>query len=148
MFCNINVILFFYFPYNTFILMGYSANSMFVVQNGIAGKEKELQVVDTQKHTFVLDTVSNIGRVDQTSQVLDTSGIKEVEYNFVLFAQNSHGVVKNNASFRMNYCKITENDSLILNLIPYIDDEGIPCMYDSISKRFFYNNGTGTFNYE
>lgn len=35
----------------------------------------------------------------------------------------------------------------ILNLIPCLDSDNKPCMYDMVSKTTFYNNGTGEFLY-
>ncbi len=35
----------------------------------------------------------------------------------------------------------------MLNLIPCLDSDNKPCMYDTVSKKTFYNNGTGEFLY-
>lgn len=35
-----------------------------------------------------------------------------------------------------------------INLIPALDRNGTPCMYDTVSKQTFYNAGTGKFLYE
>lgn len=35
-----------------------------------------------------------------------------------------------------------------INLIPALDRNGTPCMYDTVSKHTFYNKGTGDFLYE
>lgn len=49
------------------------------------------------------------------------------------------------------HCKISSakfynaNDELIADLIPVLDKDLIPCMYDKVSGRFFYNQGTGSF---
>ena len=43
---------------------------------------------------------------------------------------------------------ITRNGSYTLNLIPALDRNGTPCMYDTVSKQTFYNAGTGEFLYE
>ena len=132
---------------NTFILMGCSNEAKFVMQNGIAGNEENLKASDSDRHTFILNTISNIGKIDQILQELNTSGIKSVDFNYVIFAQNSHGVVKNNASFKMYSCKIIENGDYLLNLIPCLDENKVPCMYDTVSNQCFYNSGSGTFNY-
>ena len=41
-----------------------------------------------------------------------------------------------------------ESDNLIADYIPALDQSGRPCMYDTISKQSFYNQGTGEFLYE
>lgn len=39
-------------------------------------------------------------------------------------------------------------DILLIHLRPCLDTQGVPCMYDEVSKRYFYNRGTGTFKYK
>lgn len=146
----------FHYDYKTncsWILMGCINDSKFGAQNGISGKEKEIAVSNTQKHTFIVDTVSNVGKVDQVSQVLDSSGVKVINYNYVLFAINNHGIVKDNASFKMNYCNISNNNTLIRNYIPCksitsvtnadgntvsSDTKGL---YDLVEGKFYTNKG-------
>ena len=43
---------------------------------------------------------------------------------------------------------ITRGGAYTLNLIPALDRNGTPCMYDTVSKQTFYNAGTGEFLYE
>ncbi len=132
----------------TWSLIGLINGSNFIAHDGISGKEKELTTADIQKHIFVLDTVSSIGKVDNTSESLDSQGKKEVNYNYVLFALNNHGSIVNKASFKMYSCKITENNTIIRNYIPCLDADGNACMYDTVSKQCVYNKGTEEFKYE
>ena len=43
---------------------------------------------------------------------------------------------------------ITRDGAYTLNLIPALDRNGTPCMYDTVSKKTFYNAGEGKFLYE
>ena len=43
---------------------------------------------------------------------------------------------------------ITRDGAYTLNLIPALDRNGNPCMYDTVSKKTFYNERTGDFLYE
>ena len=43
---------------------------------------------------------------------------------------------------------ITRNGAYTLNLIPALDRNGTPCMYDTVSKQTFYNERTSDFLYE
>ena len=43
---------------------------------------------------------------------------------------------------------ITRDGVYTLNLIPALDRNGTPCMYDTVSKQTFYNERTGYFLYE
>lgn len=37
------------------------------------------------------------------------------------------------------------DDEIIMDLIPVLDKEGVPCMYDKIENKYYYNQGTGQF---
>ena len=43
--------------------------------------------------------------------------------------------------------KIYINNNLVRRLIPCLDSDNKPCMYDTVSKKTFYNSGTGEFLY-
>ena len=43
---------------------------------------------------------------------------------------------------------ITRDGAYTLNLIPALNRNGTPCMYDTVSKQTFYNAGQGRFLYE
>lgn len=43
------------------------------------------------------------------------------------------------------YCKIYNDDVLVRDFIPVLDEDGVPCMYDRVTNEFFYNQGTGQF---
>lgn len=49
------------------------------------------------------------------------------------------------ASARIYYCKIYNNSTLVRDFIPVKDSDGIVCLFDKVSKQFFYNAGTGNF---
>lgn len=46
------------------------------------------------------------------------------------------------------YYFILKDNTIIRNFIPALDPSGRPCMYDTISKTPFYNQGTGEFLYK
>lgn len=41
-----------------------------------------------------------------------------------------------------------DNGTQKMNVVPVLDANGTPCMFDKISRQCFYNSGTGTFNYK
>ncbi len=45
-------------------------------------------------------------------------------------------------------CRIWQNNSLVRDMIPVLDNYGVPCMYDRVTEQLFYNQGTGDFLYE
>lgn len=42
---------------------------------------------------------------------------------------------------------VSQGSEITCDLVPYLDANGVPCMYDKVSGEFFYNAGTGTFGY-
>ena len=45
------------------------------------------------------------------------------------------------------YARFWHDDTLIMNLMPALDGSGTPGFYDTVSQKFFYNSGTGQFQY-
>ena len=43
---------------------------------------------------------------------------------------------------------VSKNGKDVLHLLPILDAKGTPCMYDIVSKKFYYNKGTGVFGYK
>ena len=46
---------------------------------------------------------------------------------------------------RIYRCQISEGTTLVRDLVPCLDDQNVPCMYDVVGKQTYYNAGTGTF---
>lgn len=49
--------------------------------------------------------------------------------------------------YKLYYLKIYDNDKIIRNFVPALDTKNKPCLYDTVSKKPFYNQGTGEFLY-
>ena len=54
----------------------------------------------------------------------------------------------NYGKLRIKRFYITRDGAYTLNLIPALDRNGTPCMYDTVSKKTFYNERTSDFLYE
>lgn len=52
-----------------------------------------------------------------------------------------------NASGKLYYCKVYDNNNLVGDFVPALDENDVPCLYDKVRNKYFYNSGTGTFNY-
>lgn len=71
-------------------------------------------------------------------------------YDMYLFSSNFANVFYNDAILkgRIYSCEITEGDKVIMDLIPVLDKDLIPCMYDVVTEKHFVNQGSGSFTYE
>ena len=68
-------------------------------------------------------------------------------YPLYLFAGNNIGTTAYNSSCRKYFSQILEDGEFILDLIPVLHS-GTACMYDRVSRTYFTNAGTGTFNFK
>lgn len=62
-----------------------------------------------------------------------------------LFAGNIAGVKNYAYKGKIYSCEITEGDKIVMYLIPAFDENLNVCMYDLVSKKYLYNQGSGTF---
>ena len=46
---------------------------------------------------------------------------------------------------KISYFKIYQNNTLVRDFVPVLDPVGVPCMYDKVEDKFYYNAGTGDF---
>ena len=94
---------------------------------------------------------------DKTGGYLDDEILKKYTYtdfqgtfNLYLYGINTGGMLDNSQTFsgKIYYCKIYDGETLVRDFIPVLDKEGTPCLYDKVEKKFYYNQGTGEFEYK
>ncbi len=100
-------------------------------------KDRKYKMLQSQ-NALVLDGVDYGGW---------SSSVTKSKLTMYLMARNNNGVAGNFFKGRIYGFKIYENNILVLNLIPVLDDNKVPCFYDKISNELLYNKGTGEFNY-
>lgn len=80
------------------------------------------------------------------------SGSYVCAYSLILFGTKREGKAMVNdiycRNLRIYSFTISKDGNKIMNLIPALDRNGTPCMYDTVSKQTFYNAGQGSFLYE
>lgn len=64
--------------------------------------------------------------------------------NLHLFAISTNGSIST-GNVSIYSCQIYDNGTLVRDFKPYYDPNGIPCLYDTVSRSYFYNSGTGSF---
>lgn len=76
--------------------------------------------------------------------VYNLTGSDRSSNNLYLF--NVSGYTFNKFIGRMYYLKIwNPRDVLVRDMIPVLDLNDVPCMYDKVTDQYFYNVGTGDF---
>lgn len=97
---------------------------------------------------WALDSASKIGtagseRVEiKNANALDANG-KSI-YLMLSNPMNNHD--KHKGRCRNAWIK-DQNGDYVFNVIPVLDLSGRPAMYDEVSRRLFYNKGTGEFTW-
>lgn len=86
--------------------------------------------------------VTIINDVTQANSAIKTFN---VNYNMYIFGGNWSGGTKDITTYSLYKFKIYDDNVLVRDFIPCKDPDGIVCLYDKVSKQYFYNSGTGTF---
>ncbi len=77
------------------------------------------------------------------------SGSITADYNMYLFNRIKNGSLDTGwFNGKIYYVKIWQSGTLIRDLVPCLDDQNVPCMYDKVNDHTYYNAGNGTFLYE
>ena len=99
---------------------------------------------------YVLDMIQENNlftyRINGVENSVNTTINYTVDYPYILFGTaygNSLG--RELSAMKLYYAKIYKNDVLIRDMIPVLDANNVPCMYDKVSQQFFYNSGTSDF---
>ena len=92
----------------------------------------------------IATTKQDSGKLYLNGTLIDTITPNTFNTNMTLyiFAQHAKKMVSWDAS-RVYNVKIWDNGTLVRNFIPCLNDTGVPCMYDTVSEKAFYNQGSG-----
>jgi hypothetical protein len=69
----------------------------------------------------------------------------DTNMNYYLFARNKDNIAISMAKMKIFAYKLYSAGALKRDYIPALDKDGTPCLYDRVSKKCFYNAGTGSF---
>lgn len=75
------------------------------------------------------------------------NGVDSV-YNVTLFGENLLGSVGVSNSRFYEYIVVSQDGTVKQHLIPILDSNGTPCMYDVVNKRYHYNQRGEDFKYK
>lgn len=125
----------------------YTNHPGWLVQYGYASDYFNYGTKDLNKHTFVLDLPNLTLNVDDVSYDISASSATiSGTYSVWLFARNDNGAGRTFYTGRVYGYKVYENGELIQDLKPCLHPKTFEaCMYDMITKQYFYNQGAGEF---
>ena len=98
--------------------------------------------------TIVVDWNKNIIKYSKNDepyiQIMGNCGEFTTPYPMYIFA-NKRPTSITGGKVKIYYFQIYDNDTLVRNFIPVLDSDGVPCMFDLVEHKFYYNAGTGDF---
>ena len=95
---------------------------------------------DTDRHTYTVEMDGIQYKKADPSQTTFPADAR----NLWLFVRNSP-YVDGYAYMKLYSCAMYYGGRKIRDFKPCLDADGVPCLYDLISKTAFYNQGTGSF---
>lgn len=128
-------------PYNGYLYYGYGVTYS---NNKVWRIEPNVRFV--ANFNFMNSRLADVNGLNQY-KIPNTADFRPIYSMFIMTAQIT-GKATYSLGGNLYGCKISQDNVLIQNLIPCLDNLGVPCMYDTVSKTTFYNQGTGTFGYK
>lgn len=101
----------------------------------------QLNWLNSGRVTF-LDKING----DQAEEPLQRAAVTP-KYPLYLFACNVGGEANYLLDGKIYQADISERGSVKATYVPALDPTGAPCMYDIVTRKPFYNKGTGDFIY-
>lgn len=105
--------------------------------------------------TYDFNNIIELGRrylleLNKTGGYLD--GIKKANITYSEWHAQDLTLFKLSTKIYTSGCKmysaeVIENGETLLHVVPCLDQTGAPCMFDLVSRKPLYNQGTGDFTY-
>lgn len=98
---------------------------------------------DLLRHTLEFNSDNSGASLSVDNNVfVTTTNVNNQEINLFLGANNYTNKIP--AYMRVYSCEMYENGVLVRDFKPCLDPKGVVCFYDTVTKKYFYNQGTGT----
>jgi len=116
----------------------YVGNSSGIVSTSASAGTKHTYIMQANNGTLTVD-------LDGNKTTGSYSGVLCKKYNMLIFANNIDGSAGQFAKMKLYGFKITDNGSLVRDMVPCRSENGEIGLYDLIEKQFYGNSGTGGF---
>ena len=84
---------------------------------------------------------------DGTAVFSETFSVSDFTSTVTMALFRSKGVSGAYFQGKIYSCKHYNGDELIQDLVPCLNADGVPCMFDLVSRKSFYNKGNGSFTW-
>ena len=100
---------------------------------------------DRNRH--IIDFNKNEVSFDGTVTATFSYSAFSVSCTMPIFCRNTAGALDAFTSMDLYSFKAYSKDVLVRDYIPVLDWEDVPCLYEKVSRKLYYNAGTGSFDY-
>ena len=132
------------------VLVGYDNSYFKYFTSGPASPAQNAyftSYVGSEPRKLVIDKDGRL--IDYTGYLITNEEVKKnkegINAPLFLFERSNH---KDHFSGKIGTVTFTSGGVKSLNLIPCLNAHNVPCMYDTVSGKSYYNKGTGTFGYK
>lgn len=98
----------------------------------------------TQEEILDVELLKNTIKVNGVTAFTRTVEKEPLDYNLVIFGTASSANNISVSRYTVYYVQIYDNGTLIRDFRPALY-QGVPCMYDVVEQKPYYNNGSGQF---
>ena len=68
------------------------------------------------------------------------------DQNFLLYTINTNGIIDDRSFIgKVYYSQLWDDGKLVRDFVPCLDPDGVPCLYDLVQGKPYYNAGSGDF---
>ena len=99
---------------------------------------------DTNRHTVYMNDENGNGRINNTVLANHSNVVSLTNTDRTLYLFGSNGGASK-STCKIFSCKIYDGTTLIRDYIPAIDSNNVACMYEAVSGKLHYNDGTSKF---
>lgn len=110
-----------------------------VISTGIPA-DSNVHIFDIKRGSQKLDGIE-YGAEDTIG---DTATTGQTLYLFAMHVE-WNSIPNDCCDCDVQYCKIYDGDTLVRDYIPSADPDDVACLYDKVTKTFYYNKGSGLF---
>ena len=123
----------------------FTRDNYFQSNVGVGGSDISTITADRKKHTAIINTIDGIFEIDGNNFKY-TSNIADINGTVYLFGTHYISEVPRLGILKIHRVIFKDrNNSLVRDFIPVLDKDGVPCMFDNVEGKFYYNSGTGNF---
>ena len=131
-------------------LYAYTSGNKKNVRRGYASNNPILSATDALPYKrLLIDNNKNVLNIYEGDTAIITNTSTAATFDTVvslyLFSCNTNGSAGTLSAGKIYSCKIYEDDVLVRDFIPALDANNVPCLFDKVKGKCYYNAGSGQF---